>query len=685
MKKNNLTGRVVVFGCLICLLFVFSGLKAQETNEESWTPELSMKYKSIRGTAISHDGSRIAYVVREPVMEGEKSEYLSQIWVVSSDGKMNYQYTHGEKSASNPSFSHDGKYLAFTSSRTGKKSQIWIMRTQGGEAVKLTDAKSGVSSYRWAPDGQKIAYTMRDPDSKEEEKRKKEKRDVILVDKNFKYNHLYTVAIAEDDSGKHETKRLTKGLFHVSSFDWSPDGITIAFVHQPDPKINTGGIATDISTVPSDSGGVTPLVTRSGADRSPRYSPDGKWIAFASHGGSLQRIGLSDIYLISSSGGDIKNLSHTSNRNTSILAWSIDSKQVYVSDAVRTTRQVQALPVDGKEPKTITKRDGVFGSISISGDGKSLAFTYQILEMPADVYASSIKNFKMSKLTSVNGDVPKPLMGRTEVLTWKSKDGMEIEGLLTYPVDYEPGTKYPLILNIHGGPAGVYSQSFTGNPSIYMLQYFAQKGYAIIRGNPRGSNGYGKEFRYANYKDWGFGDYEDIMAGVDKVIDMGIGHPDSLCVMGWSYGGYMTSFLVTKTNRFKAASMGAGLPNLISMVSTTDIPDYLVAHFGGEYWDDYETYEKHSAIYRIKNVTTPTQVIHGANDLRVPFTQGQEFYVSLSRLGVPTEMIVYPRTPHGPREPKFLMDVSQRIMTWFDFHLGRSEKMKEKVKSTSDE
>ena len=245
-------------------------------------------------------------------------------------------------------------------------------------------------------------------------------------------------------------------------------------------------------------------------------------------------------------------------------------------------------------------------------------------------------------------------MGRTEVLTWTSKDGMEIEGLLTYPVNYQPGRAYPLILNIHGGPAGVYGQGFTGNPSIYMLQYFAQKGYAIIRGNPRGSNGYGKEFRYANYKDWGFGDYEDIMAGVDKVIDMGIGHPDSLCVMGWSYGGYMTSFLVTKTNRFKAASMGAGLPNLISMVSTTDIPDYLVAHFGGEYWEDYETYEKHSAIYRIKNVTTPTQVIHGANDLRVPFTQGQEFYVSLLRLGVPTEMIVYPRTPHGPREPKSL-------------------------------
>lgn len=681
----SLLKRLIILVSFAGFVFVIPGLQAQETTDEKWTPALSMQYKSLSGTAISPDGNKIAYVVRKPIMEGEKSEYRSQIWVVSSNGKSNYQYTHGEKSATSPSFSPDGKYLSFTSSRGGKKNQVWIMRLQGGEAIKLTDAKSGVSSYRWSPDGQTIAYTMRDPESKEDEKRKKEKRDVILVDKNFKYNHLYTIAITKNDSDKHETKRLTNGNFHISTFDWSPDGSQIAFTHQPDPKINTGGIATDISVVPSDSGEVKPLVTREGADRTPRFSPDGKWIAFASHGGSPQRIGLSDIYLVPSSGGEIKNLGQTSNRNTSIISWSKDSKKVYVSDAIRTSRHIQALPVNGKMPKKVTKGEGIFSSISMSNNGKSMAFAYQNLETAVEIYYSSIDKFKKMKLTSINQEVAKPTMGKTEVLTWKSKDGMEIEGLLTYPVNYQAGRSYPLILNIHGGPAGVYSQSFTGNPSIYMLQYFAQQGFAIIRGNPRGSNGYGKDFRYANYKDWGFGDYEDIMAGVDKVIDMGVGHPDSLCVMGWSYGGYMTSYLVTKTDRFKAASMGAGLPNLISMVTTTDIPDYLVAHFGGEYWEDYETYEKHSAIYRIKNVKTPTQVIHGANDLRVPFTQGQEFYVSLLRLGVPTEMIVYPRTPHGPREPKFTMDVSQRIMKWFDFHLGRSSKKKNRGKSISDE
>ena len=302
-----------------------------------------------------------------------------------------------------------------------------------------------------------------------------------------------------------------------------------------------------------------------------------------------------------------------------------------------------------------------------------MAFTYQNTHTPADVYVANVGRMDLRRVTNVHADVPRPRQGRTELLTWESFDGRRIEGLLTYPVDYEEGRRYPLMLNVHGGPGGVYTQAFTGNPSIYMIQYFAQEGYAVLRPNPRGSAGYGKEFRYANVQDWGYGDYEDLMSGVDHVIDMGVAHADSLLLMGWSYGGYMTSFAVTRTDRFKAASMGAGLPNLISMVMTTDIPDYLAGHMGGEFWDDYETYEKHSAMYRIANVTTPTQVIHGENDDRVPLRQGQEFYVALKRRGISTEMIILPRTPHGPREPKLLMGVSEHILKWFETHLGKAK------------
>ncbi|MFQ5630272.1 MAG: S9 family peptidase, partial [bacterium] len=620
----------------LALFFVAQFSNGQENGTDKWTPEHSMKFKSIRSTKISPDGSRIAYVVREPLMDGEKSEYRSHIWMATAEGKMNFQFTQGEKSCSNPQFSPDGEWLAFTSSRSGKKSQIWLMRVRGGEAEKLTNAKNSAGNYAWSPDGKSIAYTMRDPESKDEEKAKKEKRDVILVNKNFKYSHLYTIAVAKNDSDKHDVQRLTAGNFHVSSFDWSPDGKTIAFSHAPDPRINTSFSMSDIASVPSDSGEVTQLVTWSGTDRSPNYSPDGKWIAFSSHGGTPQEIGLGDIYVIPAGGGAPKKLADTHDRSANILGWDKNSANIYFMESYRTTRHVFALPANGEAPKMITKGDGVLGSVSLNKNADRMAFTFQSLDKPVEVYTSPVADFSMARISSVNADVPKPPMGRTEKLTWKSKDGLEIEGLLTYPVNYEKGRKYPLILNVHGGPAGMYSQSFTGNPSIYMLQYFAQNGYAILRGNPRGSAGYGKDFRFANFKDWGYGDFEDIMAGVDKVIEMGVAHPDSLCLMGWSYGGYMTSFAVTKTNRFKAASMGAGLPNLVSMVTTTDIPNYLVAHMGGEFWEDYATYEKHSAIYRIKNVATPTQVIHGQRDLRVPFTQGQEFYVALSRMGVPT-------------------------------------------------
>lgn len=658
---------------LVLMLQTLIAEEKEEKPEDRWTPELSMQYKSIRGTAMSPDGRLIAYVVREPLMKGEKSEYLSHIWVVSTDGKSDVQYTRGEKSASNPSFSPDGEFLAFTSSRS-KKNQVWVMRVMGGEAEQVTEAKNGVATYQWSPDGEYIAYTMKDPDTEEEEKARKEKRDVILVDQNFKYNHLYKVTVAKDEDGKRNTKRLTSGDFHIMSFDWSPDNKHIVFSHKPDPRTNTSRSGTDISMVPADSGAVKPLVARPGADRNPEYSPNGKWVAFISHGGQPENIGLGDLYIISAAGGTPKKLAETPDRNIRSIEWSSDGKRIFLTETFRTFRHVLAVPLNGNEPGFITSGDGIFGSVSFNRKTSQMAFTYQNFNTPVEVYTSPVRKLDMKKLTEVNENVPKPKMGRTELIKWKSKDGLDIEGLLTYPVNYEKERSYPLILNIHGGPAGVYTQSFTGNPSIYMIQYFAQKGYAVLRSNPRGSTGYGKDFRYANFKDWGFGDYEDIMSGVDKVINMGVGHPDSLCVMGWSYGGYMTSYVVTKTNRFKAASMGAGLPNLISMTTTTDIPDYLVAHMGGELWEDYETYEKHSAIYRIKNVTTPTQVIHGAKDLRVPFTQGQEFYVALSRIGVPTEMVVYPRTPHGPREPKFLMDVSERILTWFEKHLGRTDK-----------
>ena len=648
------------------------------SGEDRWTPALSMQYHRISSVAVSPDGTLAAFTVTVPLMEGEKSEYRTQIRVVPTVGGESVAYTSGANSATSPSFSPDGRYLGFLR-RGAEHQQVWLLPLAGGEAFQLTRAETGARSFRFSPDGRSVAYLMSDPETEEEKTRKKEKRDVELVDRNFKYGHLYLALVTDRRDPDAEDRRLTRGAFHVTGWDWS-SGDRIVFAHQDDPRINTNRRSGDLSVLHLADGMVRLLHGGGGIESSPRVSPDGQTVAFRSTGDRPEPIGLGDVYVMPVMGGERVRLAETRDRSPGILGWSRDGSLVYVTEAERTSRRLFGLPADGGDLVELTPGKGVYRAPAIAAAADVMAFTHETPETPWEVFAADLgagggaaAAFEPRRLTELHREVPRPEMGRTRVLNWTSPDGTPVEGLLTLPVAHEEGRRYPLILNVHGGPAGVYSETFTGAPSIYMLQYFAQEGFAILRPNPRGSTGYGKEFRYANFKDWGFGDMDDLMAGVDLVIEQGVAEPGRLYIMGWSYGGYMTSFAVTRTDRFVAASMGAGLPNLVSMVTTTDIQDYLAGHMGGDFWEDYEVYEAHSAIYRIAEVTTPTQVIHGAEDLRVPFTQGQEFYRALDRLGVPTEMIVYPRTPHGPREPKFLMDVSERILTWFREHTPESE------------
>ncbi|MGH2568903.1 MAG: prolyl oligopeptidase family serine peptidase, partial [Bacteroidota bacterium] len=428
----------------------------------------------------------------------------------------------------------------------------------------------------------------------------------------------------------------------------------------------------DISSVPSDSGAVRPLVAREGWDANPRYSPNGKWVAFASDGGDTRWARAYDLYVVASGGGETKRLAPTPDRSFGIIAWSADGKEVYVSETDRTVPRVFAVPVNGSKPRALTAGNGFFSGVSFSKDGTVMSFLHQNPQQAPDVHVSRVNKFEPRKLTDVNRDFPKLPMGKTEVLTWASKDGKEVEGLLTYPVNYERGKQYPLILNIHGGPAGVFLQNYTAAGTTYPLQAFAQEGYAILRPNPRGSSGYGAEFRRANISDWGFGDFDDNEAGIEKVVGMGVAHPDSLVICGWSYGGYMTSFTITRTNRFKAASVGAGVTNLMSFVGTADIPSFLPSYFEGEFWDRMDVYMKHSAMFKVQKISTPTQILHGEKDARVPLSQGQELYIALKRRGVPVEMIVYPRMPHGLQEPKFIADAGKRMIAWFNRQLKRN-------------
>lgn len=641
---------------------------------QGWTPAYMIQYKRVGGTAISQDGKLIAYTVGVPQMDGDKSEYLTHVWLAKSDGSSApWQLTQGDKSCTSPAFSPDGRYVSFLSSRDKDgKTQLYLLPLAGGEGMQLTKSKVPVSGYSWSPDGKKIVLWMSDALTDKEEKDQKEKRDWKYIDNNYKMTHLHVLSVPENPAGSVPIKRLTIGNFHVTGMNWSPDSRTIAFNHQINPSANEWP-TTDISTVPADSGAVKLLVSGKGQDFVPTYTPDGQSLLYLSDGGDPHWPGLSEVYMMPSTGGAARKLATTpDNRVTDIIGFSTDGKEVYVTEAHKTQTTVFALPLDGKPARQLWGSTGMYTNVAITRNGSMAALTYMTPDLPPDVYSVAMAGGAPKKLSDHHKDYLKHAMGKTEIITWKSKDGKyDIEGLLTYPVGYKAGQKVPFILNVHGGPAGVFNQVFTATSAVYPLQAFAQAGYAVLRPNPRGSSGYGKDFRFANLNDWGGNDYDDLMAGVDKVVAMGVAHPDSLCVTGWSYGGYMTSTIVTKTNRFKAAMVGAGVTNLISFTGTADIPGFIPDYFGGEFWNREEVWRNHSAMFNIKNVKTPSLVIHGEADPRVPVSQGYEFYIALKRLGVKTEMYVYPRQPHGFTEPKFIQDVGERVIAWFNKYLGR--------------
>jgi dipeptidyl aminopeptidase/acylaminoacyl peptidase len=643
-----------------------SAAKAPPTQ---WTPELMLRVKQVGSVQVSPDGKRVAYTVREAVTEGEKSEYRTHIHVANADGSDPLRLTAGEKSCENPRWAPDGEQIAFTSSRSGK-TNLWLIRVRGGEAEQLTDVKTGVGSFKWSPDGKQIAYLAADGPTPEEEKGGKEKNDARVVDEDIKMNRLYVLPVAKDPKGKRAARKLTAGNYTIGSmlaasgFDWSPDSQRLVFMHTRTPKADDWTSA-DLSVVEVASGSVQPLVTTAAAEMVPFYSPDGRWIAYAATDVPVTWAFNWTLHVVPAAGGTPRELAETFDRRPQLVGWSAESTRIYYTEAHGTTTRLAAVPLDGPSADICTG-NGVLSDVQLNATRTRIGFTWQNAGKAPEAYASYPDRFEPVQVSRANGDLPPLPLGRTEVLRWKSTDGLEVEGLLTYPVGYEPGQRYPLLLLIHGGPAGVYTQTFAASPALYPVAAFAARGYAVLRANPRGSSGYGKKFRYANYGDWGGGDYQDLMTGVDHVIHRGVADADRLGVMGWSYGGFMTSWVVTQTKRFRAASVGAAVTNLMSFTGTADIPGFVPDYFGGEPWDKLDAYRAHSAMFQVKGVSTPTLIQHGEKDERVPISQGYEFYNALKRQGCTVKMVVYPRTPHGIQEPKLLQDCMNRNLQWMD-------------------
>ncbi len=627
-----------------------------------WTPEFTLQLKNVGAVTPSPDGRLLVWTETRQVLDTDKSEVNTQLWMGAVDGSKRRQLTRHEKSSNGPAWSPDGQFVYFLSTR-GAKRQVYRIGIAGGEAEQVTDSKGNVSEFELSPDGATLAYASYETPT-EKEKARKEKRDFVIVGEDPENESLYVLPLGAE---KAAAKKLTDGKRHAGDFAWAPDGKTIALVHWPSPGADdwTKG---ELAEVDAASGAWKGLGrAESFRGNKPLYSPDGRFLAYTRAATVPARWAFqSRIVLLDRRSGQARELPATYDDQPAMIGWTADSSRILFSEAKRTRTAIFALPVDGPPQTVFEPARGIVSGVRLNARATHYGFAHETPEMAVEAYAMPVGGSAPVRVSAANTALAKPEVPKTEVVRWKSKDGLDVEGVLTYPLGYEKGKKYPLILNIHGGPTGVFNENYVGRAGLYPIAVFAARGYLVLRPNPRGSSGYGQAFRFANYNDWGGRDFEDDQAGVDLLIAQGVADADRLAVMGWSYGGYMTNWTITQTQRFKAAAAGAGLSNLWSFTGTADVLGFIPDYFGGEPYQAFDRYQKHSPITHVKNVTTPTLFLHGQLDDRVPLGQAHEMYHALRQRGIATKLVEYPRTPHGPSEPKFVLDIMQRHLDWVD-------------------
>ncbi len=646
----------------------------------SWTLDDILAVRTVTDAQLSPDGRWVATVISELNTEG--TDYNTDVWLVAVSGGEPRRLTNSPVADESPRWSPDGRTLAFLSDRPrpdaktddaksgtpagdeGKR-QIWLIRPDGGEAWVLSDSKGGVSAFEWSQDGQKIAYLAREPKSEDRRKKEKDKDDAWTPSSMYRWNRLWAL-----DVPTRKATQLTSGETHVTGVSLSPDGKQAVFAAQPTPLI-PDQFNSDLYLISTAGGRPAPLVKRKGSDNSPSWSPDGRLIAFVSQDAkSTEWYTNNYLCVVAPAGGQVWNLTETFDERVQgfggDLVWGPRGEFVCFQANQGTAQHLFRVSARGGAVLPLTSGPEVNSSLSFDASGNVAVFLREDGEHPRELYRVRLPDGGPEVITDTNPKV-RDLPGfRKELVTWKGADGWSIEGLVIYPAGYRAGQKVPLVLNVHGGPAGTHSNTFSAGSRTYAWPLFAQKGYAILLPNPRGSGGYGGAFRAANVRDWGGKDYEDIMAGVDALIERGVVDRTRTAVCGWSYGGFMTSTVVTRTDRFRAAVVGAGVTDLMSMAGTCDIPEFNRSYFESWPWEDPQFYVDHSAVMHAGNVKTPTLVVHGEKDERVPPSQGWEFYTALRKVGVPTDLLLLPRQPHGPREPKLQRTVMEWTLDWIN-------------------
>ena len=628
------------------------------------------RVKGVGDPQRSPDGKWVAYTVSSS--DSAKDRNDTDVWMASWDGQTNIRLTSTPDGESSPRWSPDNRYLSFTSSRQGARGgQLWLLDRRGGEAQKATDLRPGISSYQWSPDSKRIVFVMSDvdPDEARDTSSSRPPKPIVIDRVGFKrdvagyirnlHQHLYLYTL---DTKKLDT--LTVGRWDESQPSWSPDGKYIAFVSErtPDPDRSNNSDVWVIEARP----GAQPkqLTTFDGPDGGAlAWSPDGKWIAFTRGSEAIYSAYSQErLAIVSPNGGEARVLTQSLDRPVSSPRFSHDGSHIYFLVTDDRARYLARIPVAGGAIEPITTGRRVINSID---DGPDDAFAVLAATATTFPEIQALEKGALRALTHQNDELAAEVQfGTTEDVSFKSKDGTVVNGLLTTPAGYQKSQKLPLLLRIHGGPNGQDQHELS-----FERELFAANGYAVLAVNYRGSSGRGEMYGRAIFADWGNKEVQDLLAGVDHVISMGVADPDRLGLGGWSYGGILTDYTIATTPRFKAATSGAGVANQISMYGV----DQYIYQWNTELgvpWKNQDLYLKISyPFFHADRITTPTLFLGGERDFNVPLIGGEQMYQALRTMNVPTELVIYPNEFHGINRPSFRRDRFQRYLDWYAKYL----------------